>query len=202
MLASLAACATPVGVHEVDRGSVREVLTANAISADVPSITSRQVMLRLGLDDGFQRDPQDALEELHDLTMQEMARDRLFALSEYSYLHAASLERTCKRSRVEPRRRRTYRARSMPPRPECKRARSYYVASSIYAFAFLFPKDAEQRPSRFDPRLRVAVDIYNLAMTSAIEPVIGEVVTGEFSYSFHLGTLDLVLDPEEIRMEG
>ena len=45
MLGCLTACATPVGVREVDRGSVRQVLTENAISADVPSITSRQVML-------------------------------------------------------------------------------------------------------------------------------------------------------------
>lgn len=200
MLALLAACATPVGVRKVDRGSVREVLTANAISADVPSIASRQVMLRLGLGDDFRRDREGALEELHDLTMREMASDRLFALSELSYLHGAALERTCKRSRIEPRRRRTYRARNTPPPPECERARSYYVAASIYAFAFLFPENADQRPSPFDPRLRVAVDIYNLAMTSAISPGRGEVTTGKFSYSFHLGTLDLELDPEEIRI--
>jgi hypothetical protein len=200
MLAFLAACATPVGVYEVDRGSVREVLTANAISTDVPSITSRQVMLRLGLGDDFRRDPEGALGELHDLTMQEMAGDRLFALSEYSYLHGGALDRTCKRSRMEPKRRRTYRARNAPPPPECERARSYYVAASIYAFAFLFPEDAVQRPSPFDPRLRVAVDIYNLAMTSAISPQQTRVTTGEFLFSFHLGTLGLVLDPEEIRV--
>jgi hypothetical protein len=200
MLAFIAACATPVGVYEVDRGSVREVLTANAISTDVPSITSRQVMLRLGLGDDFRRDPEGALGELHDLTMQEMAGDRLFALSEYSYLHGGALDRTCKRSRMEPKRRRTYRARNAPPPPECERARSYYVAASIYAFAFLFPEDAVQRPSPFDPRLRVAVDIYNLAMTSAISPQQARVTTGEFLFSFHLGTLGLVLDPEEIRV--
>jgi hypothetical protein len=199
-LVFLAACATPVGVREVDRGSVREVLTANAISADEPSITSRQVMLRMGLGDDYRRDPEGALGELHDLTMREMASDRLFALSEYSYLHGVSLERACKRSRTETKRRRTYRARNAPPRPECERARSYYVAASIYAYAFLFPDDADQRPIPFDPRLRAAVDIYNLAMTSAISPQQGEVTTGEFSYPFHLGTLDLVLDPEEVRM--
>jgi pimeloyl-ACP methyl ester carboxylesterase len=37
-------------------------------------------------------------------------------------------------------------------------------------------------------------------MTSAISPQQGEVTTGEFSYSFHLGTLDLVLDPEEVQL--
>jgi hypothetical protein len=70
----------------------------------------------------------------------------------------------------------------------------------VYAYAFLFPEDANQRPSGFDPRLRVAVDIYNLAMTSAISPQQGEVPTGKFSYSFHLGTLNMVLDSEELQL--
>jgi hypothetical protein len=200
MLGSLIACATPVGVEKVDIGSVRETLTANAISANEPSIASRQVLLRLGLGESFRSDPEGALEELHDLTMQEMVGDRLFALAEFSYLHAVALQRTCRRVPMEQRRRRTFQGRNAPPRPECERARSYNVAASIYAFAFLFPEDADQRPSPFDPRLRVSVDIYNLAMTSAIAPMRGEVTTGEFSYSFHLGTLDLVLGPEEIRI--
>jgi pimeloyl-ACP methyl ester carboxylesterase len=197
-LGSLVGCATPVGVRKVNSGSVRAVLTANVISAGEPSIASRQVMLRLGLGDNFRHDPEGALEELHDLTMHEMAGDRLFALSEYSYLHGTALERTCRRARMQRRPRRTYQGRNAPPLPECERARSYYVAASIYAFAFLFPDDAEQRPSPFDPRLRVAVDIYNLSMTSAISRQRGEIRTGEFRYSFHLGTLDLTLDPEEI----
>jgi hypothetical protein len=155
-------------------------------------------MLRLGLGDDIRHDPERALEELHDLTMQEMAGDRFFALSEYSYLHGTTLERTCRRARMQRRPRRTYQGRNAPPLPECERARSYYVAASIYAFAYLFPDDAEQRPSPFDPRLRVAVDIYNLSMTSAISPQRGEVTTGDFRYSFHLGTLDLTLEPEEI----
>ncbi len=200
ILGNLAACATPVGVEKVDLGSVRETLTANAISANEPSISSRQVMLRLGLGESFRHDPSGALEELHDLTMQEMASDRLFALSELSYLHAAALHRTCKRGPTQPRRRRSYHARNAQPRPECEKSRAYYVAASVYAYAFLFPENADRRPSGFDPRLRVAVDIYNLAMTSAISPQQGEVATGEFSYFFHLGRLDLVLDSEELKL--
>jgi hypothetical protein len=199
ILGCLVNCATPVGVREVDRGSVREALTANAISANEPSIASRQVMRRLGVEESFRREPERALEKLHALTMQEMFDDRIFALAEYSYLHAWALQRACSRARLEPRSRRTYAARNAPPAPECAKARAYYVAASIYAYAFLFPEDSRQPPSGFDPRLRVAVDIYNLAVTSAIEPKPGEVTTGEISYSFHLGTLLLELDPEELR---
>ena len=50
-------CATPVGVHTLDRRSVRQVLTADAVSEELPSITSRQVLLRLGLFERYQRDP-------------------------------------------------------------------------------------------------------------------------------------------------
>jgi len=200
MLGCLAACATPVGVTKVDLGSVREVLTANAISSNEPSISSHQVMLRLGLGGDFRHDPEGALEDLHDLTMQEMASDRLFTLSEYSYLHAGRLQRNCTRRGAQSKRRRTYRGRNAPPRPECEQARAYYIAASVYAFAFLFPEDADRRPNPFDPRLRVAVDIYNLATTSAISPQPGEVRTGAFSYSFHLGTLDVVLDPAEVQI--
>ena len=197
VLGSFVGCTTPVGIFEVDRDRVQQVLTENAISADVPSIASRQVMLRLGLGERVRRDPEGALKELHALTMQEMTSDRLFALSEYSYLRAAVLDRICKRNPIPPNRRRTLQARNAPPQPECARARSYYVAASVYAFAYLFPEDAARRPNRFDPHLRVAVDLYNLATTSAISPEEVEVATGNFSYSFHLGTLDLVLAPEE-----
>jgi hypothetical protein len=192
-------CATPVGVREVDRGSVSAALSGNAISANEPSIASRQVMRRLGLGDSFRREPEQALEKLHALAMQEMVDDRIFALAEYSYLHATALQRACGRARIESRRRRTYAARNAPPSTECEKARAYYVAASLYAYAFLFPEDSRQPPSGFDPRLRTAVDIYNLAVTSAINPKPGRVNAGEISYAFHLGTLLLDLDPEELR---
>lgn len=198
-LGCLASCTTPVGVRDVDRGSIRQILTENAISANTPSIASRQVMRRLSLSESFRHAPKHALEELHHLTMQEMADDRLFALSEYSYLHASALHSACSRARMEPRRRRTYLARNAPPPPECAKAKAYYVAASIYAFAFLFPEDSRLPPSGFDPRLRVAVDIYNLAVTSEIEPAAGEVNAREVSYQFHLGTLYVSLDPAELR---
>jgi len=197
-LGCLLGCTTPIGIREVDRGSVRHVLTANAISASEPSIASRQVLLRLGLHDVFHANPDQALEELLARTIEEMSDDRLFALAEYSYLHAGALKMNCSRDRMEQRRLRTYLGRNSPPPAVCARARGYYVAASIYAFAFLFPEDSRTPPSGFDPRLRAAVDIYNLSVTSAIEPRNGKVAAGEVAYSFHLGTLHVSLDPTEL----
>jgi hypothetical protein len=59
-------------------------------------------------------------------------RDRLFALSELSFAHA-----------------------------EESGNKSYYLASVVYAYAFLFPANSADAPSPYDPRLRLAVDLYN-----------------------------------------
>ena len=40
ILASLAGCATPIGVRKMDRGSIRQLLSRDAISANEPSIAS------------------------------------------------------------------------------------------------------------------------------------------------------------------
>jgi triacylglycerol esterase/lipase EstA (alpha/beta hydrolase family) len=199
MLGSLAGCASPVGTRRVDLGSVREMLSRNAISDNQPSIASNQVLLRLDLDETYQNDPESALAELHTLAVQDMNGDRLFALAEYSYLHAASLDRNCKRKPRRQKSRRPTPRRHQIPRPECEAARHYFIAASIYAFAFAFPEETRPDPSGLDPRLRTAVDLYNLAVTSAIKPVDGAIVPRDISIPFHLGTLELKMDPEGFR---
>ena len=202
ILLSLAGCATPIGIRHVDRGSVRHVLSTNAISANRPSIASNQVLLRLGLKESFRNDPESVLAELHTLAVQEMDSDYLFALAEYSYLHASSLDETCTRKS-------THQKPLRPPprprnvlRPECEAARRYYVAASIYAYAFAFPEGSRPAPNELDPRLRTAVDLYNLAVTSAVSPKIGEIRPHDISYRFHLGTLELTMDPDEFHYAG
>jgi len=56
-------CATPIGVRPVDRRDVRRMLSADAISADQPSIGSRQVLLRLGMADRLRSHPEAVLAE-------------------------------------------------------------------------------------------------------------------------------------------
>jgi pimeloyl-ACP methyl ester carboxylesterase len=164
LLASVG-CATPIGVRHVDERRVARTLTANVLSAGEPSAASRQVLLRLALADRFDDDPEQALAALHAQTVAEMDDSRLFALAEYSFLHA---ERTGKRP--------------------------YYVAASAYAYAFLFPEDGSDAPGAFDPRLRTAVDLYNRAIASALVNDRGEVAVRDGSFPFHLGTLELTLD--------
>ncbi len=164
-LSLLVGCATPVGVRRVDERTVQRTLTANVLSVGEPSAASRQVLQRLGLSEAFGSDPEAALAELHQRTLEEMWPDRLFALAEYSFLHA---ERT--------------------------RQREYFVAASVYAFAFLFPEDGSEPPSEFDPRLRTAVDLYNRSVARALVSDEGEGILAEGTFPFHLGTLELELD--------
>jgi hypothetical protein len=193
-------CATPIGVRPADRRAVRRVLSADAISVDEPSISSRQVLLRLGMAERMHGNPEAVLAELHTRTLAEMTLDekatgdRLFALAEYSYLHASKLGKACKRPTVSygpgTRKRRT------AHNPSCETARAYYVAASMYAYAFVFPDDSRLPPGAFDPRLRTAVDLYNLAITSAVRRPADKINPEDISYSFHLGQLELEVNPE------
>ena len=122
--------------------------------------------LRLGLYERFERDPEGVLAALHARAIQEMDADQLFALAEYSFVHAS---RT--------------------------RERPYFVAASIYAYAYLFPEDGAPAPDAFDPRLRTAVDLYNRSIAAALITDARELALREGTFPFHLGTLELRIDP-------
>ncbi len=165
-LAAALGCATPIGVRRIDEDRVHQNLTSSVLSSDRASVPSRQVLLRLGLSKHFREDPERGLAELHARTVEEMNLDRLFALAEFSFLHA-----------------------------ERQGDRSYFVAASIYAYAFLFPEDGGAPPNAFDPRLRTAVDLYNRSIARALVNEAGEVALRAGEFPFHLGVLDLDLDP-------
>ena len=160
---ALVSCATPVGVRRVDERTVHRTLTANPLTVGEPSVPSRQVLSRLGLSD-FRGDPEGTLAALHEATLEEMNLDRLFALAEYSFLHA-----------------------------QRRRSRAYFIAASVYAFAFLYPEDGSDPPNAIDPRLRTAVDLYNRSVARALVED-GEVRFPEGEFPFHLGTLELSVD--------
>jgi pimeloyl-ACP methyl ester carboxylesterase len=70
----------------------------------------------------------------------------------------------------------------------------YYLAAAAYAWEYLFPADPALRPDRFSPRLRMACDLYNRAVTEVMKD--GENVTlkgGQFRLPF--GAVDVAFDP-------
>jgi hypothetical protein len=154
-------------------------LTANALSARVPSGFSAQVLQRLNLRERFADDPAGALAELHRSLGPDGGENRLFALAELSFLHA-----------------------------EETGARAHYLAAAAYAYAFLFPGNGGNPPAPLDPRARLAADLYNRGLTEGLASPDGQGVTiapGRLALPF--GELHVTLDPAELvwagrRLEG
>ena len=138
LLCFAAGCATPIGVHHVDRAVAYHSLTANAISAERASSFSARELMNLNLYQRFNEDPQKALAALHSGLASKGDEDRIFALAELSFLHAQN-----------------------------SGDRSHYLAAAVYAYAFLLPGKRGTPPRGIDPRLRWAVDLYNQSLSQA-----------------------------------
>ena len=104
------ACATPIGVHYVDRSVAYHSLTGNVLSTERPSSFSARELVNLNLYQRFGADPVGALAEMHAGLAPTGDEDRIFALSELSFFHANN-----------------------------SGDRSYYLAAAVYAYAFLMP---------------------------------------------------------------
>jgi pimeloyl-ACP methyl ester carboxylesterase len=169
---TLPACTTPVGVREVDARTVHRQLAANALTAGRPSAASKQVLERLDLAERYDRDPEAALQEMLAGLADLTSSNRLFALAELSFLHAEKVKAT-----------------------------DWYFASVVSAYAFLFPEDPDEAPHPFDPRLRVAVDLYNRALTLALSTpgASRAILEGGGSYRFPFGEIEIEADPESFR---
>jgi hypothetical protein len=131
-------CATPIGVKYVEPRVAYHSLTANVLSADRPSSFSARELMNLDLYERFEEEPEKALAEMHSGLAPKGDEDRVFALAELSFVHAE---------------------KSGEP--------SYYLASAVYAYAFLLPGQYGNQPRGIDPRFRWAADIYNQALTRA-----------------------------------
>lgn len=137
LLALLAVgCGPPISVRRVPARQVSAELARSALNSNRPSLFSENVLYRWGLTDLFRRDPEAALAVLHERVQQGRAGSRsLFALAELCFQHAESARR-----------------------------REYFLASLVYAYAFLFPETPDERPRELDPRTRIAADLYNRSL--------------------------------------
>ena len=176
LLLLVSACATPIGVARVDTQSVYRSLTASVLSTGRPSAATEQVLVRTGLAQRFQDDPEATLAALRG-TGVDLSRDRLFALAELSFVHAEDTHK-----------------------PE------YYLAAAVYAYAFLFPTAGTDRCaslSPLDPRPRLAADLYNLGLTLGLStPERDRVILEAGRQPLPFGTLTLAIDPEQFTWGG
>ena len=137
----LVACGPPVGVSRVSQRTVTGELTHSALNSSTPSLFSQNVLHRWNLSELFRRDPEAALRRLHQLVTEEPEgwEHTLFALAETSFEYA---ERTS--------------------------SKEFYLEAAVSAWTFLFPGGDAEPPNEFDPRLRIATDLYNRGLTRAL----------------------------------
>src|SRR5215831_2873527 len=134
-----AGCETPVGVERVDASTAQRRLTANVLTTDELSPQARNVLRRWVLSERYDDDPAGAIGALHVIaTDGRGGEDEVITLAEMAYLYG-----------------------------EQSRQRPYFLAAAIYSFAFLFPEKGVEPPSPYDPRLRLAADIYSLGIIHA-----------------------------------
>src|SRR5215471_2627028 len=163
-----AGCETPVGVERVDAGTAQRQLTANALTAHELSPSARNVLRRWVLSERYDDDPAGAIAALHGIVADGRGDDdEVITLAEMSYLYA-----------------------------EKTRQRPYFLAATIYSFAFLFPERGLAPPSPYDPRLRLAADLYSLGIVHAFasaDDTTVEFKSGNYQASF--GWVQVAVNP-------
>jgi pimeloyl-ACP methyl ester carboxylesterase len=170
----IAGCATPVGVKHVDQETAYRALDGNVLSSGEPSSYSMQLLERNALVKRYQEHPQEVLAELYSGLGGPDEHDRLFALSELSFAYA-----------------------------DKEGDRSYYLASSVYAYTFLFPQNPKDAPDPYDPRLRLAVDLYNHGLADGLAANDKrEVDLTPRQLQLPFGSLDLQVDNKDFQYGG
>jgi len=165
-------CASPVFAVRTDPQTVYHELNRGAAASGEPSWPTRNVLRERGLLEDYQKRPEAALADLHRAMVAARGDlDALFALAELSYLHGRAAAK-----------------------------REYDLAAAVYAWAFLFPEGLQGAPDRFDPRLRMAADVYALAVVAGFASEDGsEVVPAAGAFDLPFGRIDVSFDRAALR---
>jgi len=167
----LAACAAPVRVRHADPEWVQRDLTRSVLTGSEVSGPTHYELHRWGLEEQYRERPEDVLAEVHrHIVGGDDSPGVVFAAAELSFHHA---ERT--------------------------KNPAHFLASGVYAWAFLFPGKAERVPHRFDPRVRIAADLYNRAFTRGLYAPDGRHVSlASGVHPLPFGALEIALAPEAL----
>jgi hypothetical protein len=169
---AVTACAPPFAVRRNVLGAQRRA-AANVLTTGELSRRTRNMLYEHDLVGRYADDPAGALAELHaDLVAGRMRPANVVGLAELAFDHAAH-----------------------------GGGRPYYLASALYAWAFLFPDDPSAVPDRFNPRTRLASELYNRGLTHGLEKD-GTVELRAGAYELPFGTLEVALDPAALLWSG
>ena len=171
---TLSACRTPVGVKRVDPRAVRRGLTSNVLSSGELSGPTQNLLRRINALKAFSKDPVAVITRLHRPVIEgafsgdPLAQQAFVALAEASFQVASDTN--------DP---------------------QHFLAAVVYAWAYLFPADDRLRPDPYDPRVRLAVDLYNRGVSRAFsspdDP--SKVRFHEGSHPIPFGSIDIPNPP-------
>ncbi len=158
-LVFLGVSCSAVTVRKADRAhDLLDAWKASALTGDQLSPRTLQTLRRCDLDEVYGKRPAEAIGQLHALALKDPQPELLFALAEISYLQGRQSEQWA-----------------------CNEAVGHYYLSAGYAYFYLFacagqsPEAATSKyaaplaPSDpFDPRFRLACDLYNASLAKCI----------------------------------
>lgn len=169
-IAGAGGCGTPITVERTDPLTVHRELTGSVLSTGELSRSTHNVLHRWNLHTRFEASAPAAIAALHHAVASGNAGpDELVALSELSFFYA--------------------RKTNQP---------AHYLASVVYAYGFLFPGEGRAPPDPFDPRLRLAANLYNRGLTQGFASA-GEVELRSGIYALPFGTVTVQLDEASLR---
>ena len=137
-------CGSGVSVRRAAGPGLFDAWRASASEAGELSPRTRQTLRRWDLERLYLHQPLEAYSRLRAQAVQDPQPDLLFALAEISYLLGREAEKA-----------------------ECGRACPFYYLSAGYAYHYLFA-DSGPGGNPFDPRFRLACDLYNTSLAKCI----------------------------------
>jgi len=182
-LATLTACATPVGITREHPELLYRSLTRSVLSDHRSSAFTEQLLRRHGFEERYEQEPEKRLDELRRIqTSRDRDHERLFALAELYFLHGGRAQKR-----------------------EC------YLAAALYAHAFL--ASGERRGTvapQADPCVPLAAELYNVGLTlgliltrptaqDGLPAPSDEGILANRTLPLPFGELELRHDPEQFR---
>jgi pimeloyl-ACP methyl ester carboxylesterase len=163
-----AGCGTPVSLERLDDVAAHRQLTANALTVGELSTSARNILRQRALSERYDSDPEGAIAALHAIVAEGGGgENEVITLAEMAFLYG-----------------------------EKSQQRPYFLAATVYSYAFLFPENGWKPPSPYDPRLRLAADLYSLGIIHGFTSADGTNV--EFKsggYELPFGWLYLDVNP-------
>ncbi len=170
----LTGCVSPIGVNRISQQDANRSLNSNVLTTGKVGPEANQFLARLNLSERYQQDPVGTIAAIRAGLGQADDSARLFVLAELSFAYASR-----------------------------SRDRSHFLASAAYAWQFLFPQNAERHLSRYDPRVRTAMDLYNRGVTEGLAIGTGvEVDLSARTVALPYGPLQLAVDPSGFKFGG